>query len=373
MNCSESMFYILNEDINARGNIGVKKKIYAQTRVFEKYFPQCFITRYAYGMAYLLKGERVIEKEVALSREACFSCYCGWMKKYHCRWVYMRCIIPASHLYLSFLREMKDIGVRMVLEYPTYPYERAVGNEEILQEDREYRGQIGKYISLATTYVRGEQIHGIHTVALQNGVNVGEHAARKVREKGMQINLLAVAGFSSYLGYERVLEGLYLYYQNPGVYDFRFYMVGDGYEKRNYMHLVKEYGLEQCVEFCGIKTGEALDWYYDNADIGIAPMGLYKEGRNLATPIKTREYCSRGMPFIYGYEDDGFTGQESYVHKISNSPEPLDMNEVIALYERTVEKKKIIEEMHSYAETTFTWDILLKDVVEYMKNNEIIG
>lgn len=369
MNYSESMFYILNEDINASGNIGVKKKIYAQTRVFEKHFRQCFITYYAYGMAYLLEGERVIEKAVALSREACFACYCNWMRKYNCRWVYMRCIIPASYLYLSFLQEMKEIGVCVVLEYPTYPYEGEVKNEEILQEDREYRDQIRKYIALVTTYVKGETVHGIHTVALQNGINAEEHIVRNVREKGTQINLLAVSGFSSYLGFERALEGLYLYYRNPRVYEFHFYLVGEGYEKRNYIHLVKEYGLEQYVEFCGIKIGKALDEYYDNADIGIAPLGMYKEGLKSASPIKTREYCSRGLPFVYGYKDDGFNGQESYVHKIPNSPEPLDMNEVVALYERTVGKKNIIDEMRSYAEEKFSWDVLLKEVVEYMKYN----
>lgn len=369
MNYSESMFYIINEDTNARGNIGVKKKIYAQLRVFEKFFPQCFSTRYAYGMAYLLERGRVIEKEVALSRESCFACYSSWMKKYHCRWVYMRCIIPASHLYLLFLRDMKEMGVCAVLEYPTYPYEGEVRNEEILQEDREYREQIKKYISLVTTYAKGETVHGIHTFALQNGVNVEEHMLRNVRSKGMQINLLTVAGFSAYLGFERVLEGLYNYYQDSGTYEFHFYMVGEGAEKRNYIRLVKEYGLEQYVEFCGFKTGTELDWYYDNADIGIAPLGMYKSGIVSATPIKTREYCSRGLPFVYGYEDDGFTGREPYVRKVSNSPEPLDMNEIIELYEATAENKSILDTMRSYTERNFTWDILLKDVVAYMKKN----
>ena len=368
MNYSESMFYIANEDLNARGNIGVKKKIYAQTRVFEKYLSKCFITRYAYGMAWLLQGEQVIEKEVALSREACFACYCEWMKKYHCRRAYMRCIIPASCLYISFLREMKEMGVHVVLEYPTYPYEGEVKNEEILREDREYRGEIGKYVSLATTYAKGETVHGMRTIALQNGVNVEEHVVRNVRKKGTQINLLAVAGFSSYLGFERVLEGLYRYYQNPGTYDFHFYMVGDGYEKRNYIRLVKEYGLEQYVEFCGIRTGGQLDSCYDNADIGIAPMGMYKVGIKSATPIKTREYCSRGLPFVYGYEDDGFTGKEPYVRQVTNSPEPVDMNEIIELYEATAQNRDVIAEMRNYAEKNFSWDVLLKDVVEYMKN-----
>lgn len=369
MNYSESMFYIVNEDINASGNIGVKKKIYAQTRVFEKHFRQCFITYYAYGMAYLLEGERVIEKAVALSREACFACYCNWMRKYNCRWVYMRCIIPATYQYLLFLSEMKEMGACVVLEYPTYPYDGEVKNEEILREDREYRNQIGKFVSKATTYAKGKCVHGISTISLQNGVDLQENPVRNMRKKGKNIRLLAVAAFSSYHGFERALEGLYKYYQNPGTYDFYFYMVGEGYEKRHYMHLVKKYGLEQQVEFCGFKTGTELDWYYNNSDIGISPLGQYKVGTVSATNIKSREYCSRGMPFVYGYEDDGFTGQEPYVKKVPNSPESLDMNEIIELYEMTAENQSIISDMRSYTEEHFTWDILLKDVLEYMKNN----
>lgn len=373
MNYSESMFYVVNEDINVRGNIGVKKKIYAQKNVFEKCFLKCYITYYAHGMAYLLQDDCVIEKEVALSRTECFRHFCNWMKKYRCRWVYMRCLIPATYNYLSFLREMKEMDICVVLEYPTYPYENEVKNEEILREDREYRDCIGDYVSLATTYVRGETVHGIRTIALQNGVDLQENPVRNMREKGTDIRLLAVAGFYFHHGFERVLEGLYQYYQNPGIYNFYFYMVGEGSEKRKYMQLVKEYGLEQHVEFCGLKAGAELNRYYDNADIGISVLGAYKAGAVSATPIKTREYCSRGLPFIYGYEDDGFTGKESYVRKVPNSPEPVDMKEIIELYETTAQNREILSEMRRYSEENFTWDILLKDVVEYMKNKETIG
>lgn len=369
MNYSESMFYIVNEDINACGNVGVKKKIYAQTSVFKKHFTKCLIAYYAYGIAYLLEGEHVIEKEMALSRQSCFDCYCCWMKKYNCHWAYMRCVIPATYSYLGFLKEIRKMNIRLVLEYPTYPYEGEINSDEILREDREYRGQIGKYVFMATTYAKKETVHGIHTIALQNGIDAKEHAVRNVREKRKQINLLTVAGFSAYLGYERVLEALYFYYRSSDEYRFKFYMVGDGYEKRKYKYMVKEYGLEQYVDFCGIKTGKDLDWYYDNADIGIAPLGMYKVQINEATPLKTREYCSRGLPFVYGYEDDGFTGQEAYVCKIPNCEEPLDMNEVIALYERTVGNKNIIYDMRRYAEENFSWDILLKDVIKYLRND----
>ena len=45
------------------------------------------------------------------------------------------------------------------------------------------------------------------------------------------------------------------------------------------------------------------------------------------------------------------------------------MNEIIELYEATAENKSILDTMRSYTERNFSWDILLKDVVEYMKKN----
>lgn len=257
----------------------------------------------------------------------------------------------------------------MVLEYPTYPYDDEVKNEDIIREDKEYRDQIVNFVHRAATYTKGETVYGIQTYALQNGVDLLENPLKAMKNRGTVIHLLAVAGFAAYHGFERVLEGLYRYYQNPGIYDFRFYMIGEGVEKRNYSYLVKKYRLEHCVEFCGFKAGKELDRFYDNADIGIAPLGMHKVGLSSATPIKTREYCSRGLPFIYGYEDDGFTGKEPYVRKVSNSPEPVDMNEIIELYEATAGNREMIEEMRDNAEKNFSWDVILRDVVEYMKNS----
>lgn len=38
MNCSESLFYIVNEDINVRPNIGVKKKFLHRSEFLKRIF-----------------------------------------------------------------------------------------------------------------------------------------------------------------------------------------------------------------------------------------------------------------------------------------------------------------------------------------------
>lgn len=353
--------------MNKIGSTGVKKKILSQSRVFAKHFSRVLIAYYANGMAYLYEFEIMIEKKLALSRMDCFEAFLDWMSAYQCKRVYMRCLIPASRIYIDFLRKMKANGIKAVLEYPTYPYEGEVKDEKILREDRFYRDEIKKYISLITTYSMVNNVYGIDTVSLQNGVTIEDNPVRNIREKSDTIVMLAVANFCFYHGYERVLEGMSNYYQSEQKYKIYFDMVGAGSERKYYEYLVKKYCLNDYVRFWGIRLNEYLTDNYNMADIGIAPLGMYKENTVYASPIKTREYCARGLPFIYGYTDTGFTGEEIFVSKVSNDSTPLDMNIVVELYERTIGRNDIIDGMRERTSSLFTWDILLQKVVDYLK------
>lgn len=367
MNSSESIFYIANENINRIGSTGVRKKIMSQVQVFTKHFPRVLIAYYANGMAYLCECEMIVEKRLALSRVECFEAFLDWMSVYQCKWVYMRCLIPASRIYIEFIKRMKGNGIKAVLEYPTYPYEGEVKDEGILAEDRFYRYEIRKYLSLVTTYSTVQDVYGINAVALQNGVSLEDNPVRNIRVKSNTITMLAVANFCFYHGYERVLEGMRNYYQSKHKYEIYFDLVGDGSERRYYEYLVKKYGLNAYVRFWGIRLGKDLSDNYGKADIGIAPLGMFKENTVCASPIKTREYCACGLPFIYGYIDTGFTGEEAFTVRVSNDSTSLEMDVVIDLYEQTVARNDIVEGMRELAKSKFTWDIQLQQVIDYLK------
>lgn len=365
MSYSETMIYIVNEDLNVAGYEGVKKKVYGQIDAFSRAFGRVLLIYCAYGIVYLYEGKDLIDKKTALSSEKQFNAYLGWIKEYNCTKIYMRCLIPATYKYLCFLKTVKDMQVKLVLEYPTYPYEGEINNELIILEDREYRNEIKKYVDLATTYKRGEEVYGINTIILNNGLSLNANPVRKVHEKSKTINMLTVSAFSTHHGYERILEGLKNYYEEPYDYTIDFYMVGTGMERQKYEYLINKYDLSDHVKMCGVCVGEALDYYYNIADIGIGSMGLYKTKANVATCIKTKEYCGRGLPFIYGYEDEGFSGDEPYLVRVSNDSTPLDMSIVIDLYEKTVGNNSIILEMRKKAERHFSWDYIMSDIINY--------
>lgn len=266
---------------------------------------------------------------------------------------------------MEFLKKQKEKGVVSVLEFPTIPYDNELSNKRLIEEDKYYREKISKYISQCTTYADYSEVFGIPCIPLLNGVDIDKTPMRTCREQDGRIVLLAVATMEQWHGYERVIEGMAEYYKETGRRNILFKLVGEGLEIDKYKNIVKNYGLEQYVEFCGKLEGEELDRQYDEADIAVGSLGMYKTGCLKGAPIKLREYCARGIPFIYAYEDIGFNGNEKYLMKLPNDNKKLDMKVVVEFYEKTKCDKKLVSIMHETAKKQFTWDGILKPVVRY--------
>ena len=358
------MLYIVYDDLCDKCYVGIRKKILAQVRVFSKKFERVFYTSYSGQMLYLLTDETVIEKELAITWQECYKIILGWIIKYSISKTYIRYNF-ADRWFIEFLKEQKRRNIASVLEFPTFPYEGEVSNKRSIMEDRHYRTQISEYIDRCTTYTNFDEIFGITSILLLNGVDIEEHPARNPRKKDGSIVLLAVAAMAKWHGYERVIEGMAQYYEENGKKNILFKLVGDGPEIGKYKSLVQKYGLETKVEFCGKLEGKALDMQYDESDIAIGSLGMYKTGLENASPIKMREYYTRGLPIVYGYEDLGFQGNEEYLLRLPNNSEPVDMLAIIQLFEKTAGDSALISKMHEDAGRRFSWDRILAPVIDY--------
>ena len=362
------MLYITYTDIFSEYMIGIRRKIMAQIRVFQKNFGDVFYTRYARGNICLYQEDECLDHVSAWYPGEYFTEILKWIQAYNIRQVYIRYNPPFTMWFVDFVRELKARGITMVLEIPTYPYDGEFQDQAMLEEDQYYRKQLKKYVPQVTTYSAYKEIYGMPVIMLQNGIDPAEHTVRKKHQKLQRINLLAVAGMARWHGYERLLEGIWSYSHDTAKnkqYAIHLYFVGVGPELYHYKQLTKEYGLQKHVTFCGKLYGKTLDDIYEKADIGIGSIGFYKIHLYHNAPIKLREYCVRGLPFLYGYEDEGFTGEEIYNLRVENDASPIDMVDVIRLYERTVGREDIINEMREYAEKHFAWDKLLEEVIHY--------
>lgn len=357
------MLYITYYNINL--TIGIKKKIMAQCRVFQKVLGKTYYTMYAGQMMYLLQEEQIVDKEFASTQKMCNEVLLQWIGKYDIDQVYIRYDL-SDIWFIKFLKALKDRSIKCVLEFPTFPYDgEGWGRRPI--EDNYYREQIHQYIDCCTTYSNYNTVFEIPCITLVNGVNIEEQPPKKYRKPDGSIILAAVATMSKWHGYERVIQGMYNYYSNGGQRNIIFNVVGDGDQIQYYKKIVDEYQLCEHVAFHGQLSGTKLDDIYDNSDIAIGSLGFYKINLYSNAPIKLREYCARGIPFVYGYDDISFSENNYFAYRISNDATLVDIKKIIEFYETVYDGRDFIKDMREYTLRYLTWDKILQPVIDYLK------
>ena len=69
---------------------------------------------------------------------------------------------------------------------------------------------------------------------------------------------------------------------------------------------------------------------------------------------------------IIGYNDTRFSSNAEYIMQVSNSSEPLNMQDVIDFYNKTASQEGLSLKMRKFAAEHFTWDRIMLPVVEYL-------
>lgn len=347
-------------------SIGVIKKVKAQYKVFKNVFGRAYYTLYRGQIMYLLENDTIVEKKLAITPKDCVEVIIDWMKKYRIRKSYIR-YEYTDRWFLQLLQYQKQLEVKSVLEFPTIPYDDAWGGSSYnVLADRYYRERLHNYVECCTTYGDYNEVFRIPCIVLANGVDIEEHKKKRYREKDGKIILLAVATMAKWHGYERILQGMEDYYANGGERNFIFNIVGDGGQIQYYGQLTEEYRLQKHVVFHGQLSGKKLDEIYNSSDIAVGSLGAYKVKIQSASPMKTAEYCARGIPFIYGYDDISLRQDNYFTYKISNDATPVDMHKIIEFYEAIYDGRDFIKDIRQYTLLNLTWDKIMQPVIEYL-------
>lgn len=281
-------------------------------------------------------------------------------------------IVRFDHMdgvFSRFARAMKSSGVKVLLELPTYPFtrERNLRHRKLLSESQyvKYllrkafvlfeRNQIRhahRFVDYIITYLDQGSIWGCPTITVDNGIDVGSIPVRTSRTKDGSINLLCVAKFAPHHGVDRLIRGIAAY---RGGRNVRLILAGKGIESPTLAQLVADLSLESRVEFIGTAVGSRLNDAFNSADIAVGSLGLHRIGISLASTLKAREYCARGIPFVYAFPEKGFTGDEAFSFLLPGNDDPIDLSEVIAFYDNISAVQNLPKTMREYAETHFDW------------------
>lgn len=361
------LLMLSNEDISNENNLGVFNKLFGQANTF---ISHKIDVDFIYSELHFMVLDKLCNNEKIKIRPRSTKDYYNKIldliisNKYNV--IYIR--YPLSDYYfLNFLESVKEINckIKIILDFPTYPYKDEIREENILIKDEFFNAYLHKYVEFGICYNKLNYIYDIPVYCIGNGIDLKNIVVKsKSIKKTNTIDLIAVANIAFWQGYDRLIEGLKIYYNN-NYSDYLVYLniVGAGNDITKLTNLVNEYGLEDYVIFHGYKSGKDLDELFNNCDIGMGTFGMYRKSMRDGATLKVREYCSRGIPFVLGYEDLDFSTDFKYALKVSNDDIPININTIIEFYNKVYKDKDLAGNMRKYAEENLTWEAKLKPII----------
>lgn len=260
-----------------------------------------------------------------------------------------------SPLYYFIFKRWQRLSRYIFMEIPTFPYHKELQgkwSKIILLMDYLNNILIKTSIYRIVTTQDYPVIMGVDTVRINNGYDFSRLRSITRQREENTIRMISVANFNFWHGIDRLLYGIRNYYDHPGnELRIQLHLVGGGSELESLRQLVVKLSLSDNVKFHGPQSGGMLDRIYDESDVGVGVLGLYRKGLNFTSSLKNMEYCYYGLPFIIGNPDKAIT-RYSFVLEFPNNDTPVDIQKVAAwftgLNSSPAEIRNIGKELYSW-------------------------
>lgn len=380
----KKVLYITTVDISS--DSGVRKKIYGQIRVMRESGLEVALIAPKGGDIVVIEGDSEKEERMgivgsyfnswpfrffSLIRSLYKSAYeLAHKDKYYS--VFIRYSLAERGL-IRMLRRLKEEGVKIFIEIPSYPYDLEYKNKQWYKKfglylDKVYRKKLKNYVDIIfAPSSQQETIFGVKTVNFNNGVNTEEIEERRYSgKKDGTLRFIGVANLNLWHGYDRVIKGIAEYYKDKDDIDFIFNIVGEGVELSNLKDLVEELDLQDRVIFHGFKSGKELDEVYNNSDVAISSIGFYSLGVAPRLVLKAREACLKAIPFVAVKGDPIFDNNFDYVYFVKDEGTPLQVEKIYNWFVN-LDPKKYLKEMNKFAKENLDWRKTFKEPISVMK------
>ena len=314
-------------------------------------------------------------KLAAIRQRLDYDCIYDYCKLNGIQFVYARCNQNADPILIRFFKKLRSIGIKAVMEIPTYPYDQEFSRfywdiKLKLIIDRFCRNQLSKELVAIVTFSDEERIFGQRTIRISNGVDFDSIPLHQYQQPtDGSIYLIGVAEVHIWHGYDRLIAGLGEYYQNtPNPRQVFFHIVGGVHPneryKANAFHpgmqaIIDKYGIQDKILFHGQLFGDALDQVFNQSCFAIGSLARHRSGITVIKTLKNREYATRGIPFIYSEQDSDFDHQP-YVIKAQPDESPIDVPQILEFIDhhhfQPEEIRKTVENL--------SWKIQMQKVLD---------
>jgi glycosyltransferase involved in cell wall biosynthesis len=293
--------------------------------------------------------------------------------------IYMRRIVPLHFGIIKLFQKIKKKNqyCKIVYELPTYPYDeehKTIRSKVGLYIDKLFRKNLKKYVDRIATVSNDSIIFGIPTIKIINGINCASIPIKKPLQNGRNIHLIAVAQFTRWHGYDRLIEGLNNYYKKNQEQMVYIHFVGDGPSLPCYKHLVKQYNLSAYVFFYGLLYGEELANVFNKTNIAICSLGGQRKGLCLSSELKSREYLVRGLPMIVSTKIDIIPPNFKYCLYVPEDESAINIEHIVVFYNKLLIDRSVHEmtsEIRKFAEENCEMAKTMLPVLNYI-NSDLI-
>lgn len=253
--------------------------------------------------------------------------------------VYMRSLLNAEPFIIYFVKKLRKKGVKVVMEIPTYPYDKEgkelpFTNKIRFNINKLFRHRQARNLDAIITFSDYDIIFGQKTIKISNGVDFDSLPLKKTyRERPDILQLLVVAELHYWHGVDRAISGLAEYTKTKPEQKVHLNIVGKP-ERASGFALklqVEELGLSDYVTFYGPLSGDDLDKVFEKADFGIGSLGRHRSNITKIKTLKNREYAARGLGFIYSEIDDDFEDMP-YIIKAPADESPINIMSIVDFY-----------------------------------------
>lgn len=262
---------------------------------------------------------------------------------------------------------------KIICEFYTYPYDTEFDSDNLdILTDKYYSVYLKKVFSMSVNYNNYTEIMGIPSVGISNGIDLNKTPLAALPDDNQDsFNMISVSTMFPWHGYDRLIEGIHYYYKNGGHKKVVLHMIGEGKELDNYKKIVKLHKLEEHVIFYGrITDYTKLNQLFDHMNIAVGSVGMHRLNLVNVSPIKSAEYCARGIPFVINYDDVSFPDECQFVLKVDRNENPLDINEIMK-FSNNCRNEKTSRFMRDYAKNNLSWTAQMGSVLK--RFNIIVG
>ena len=270
-------------------------------------------------------------------------------------------------------------GKKLIIEVPT-PMIAVV--MEVFNSNR---SKAKKWVYIFLIYINGPWIYWIFnkiiqygnegvyfyignnkkTILIGNGININQIKIRNENNKWPDDKLILIgvaSNISFYHAYDRVIKAIYIWNNENREYYVKFNIIGNGEYVNVLKEMVKKYRLEEYIIFHGTRDMDYIYKYYSIAHIAVSSLGFYRLKINTASPLKSREYCAVGIPFIAAGDDPDFPKEVPFRINVSNDDNIVDIIRVFKSISEIINNNSN-EKIRKYAENNLSYENKIKQMI----------